>query len=42
MPETLARYTATCPECQSTKEFDTERAHDLWLRHHAHDSEEGC
>jgi hypothetical protein len=30
-------FSGSCPECGAFKTFDTERARDLWLKHHAHD-----
>ncbi|WP_166462060.1 hypothetical protein [Mycobacterium paragordonae] len=34
-------YIGICDECQSVKSFPTERARDLWERHHPHDDEVG-
>lgn len=40
VPASLAHpdeFVAICPTCTGSKTFTTERARDLWLKHHAHD-----
>lgn len=35
-------YLGICDECQQAKRFSTERARDLWERHHPHDDGDGA
>jgi hypothetical protein len=40
--EIPTHFVGFCDECRTVKSFTSERARDLWSRHHAHDDGDGA